>query len=251
MQKEIDRLENHVVICGFGRMGRTLAEALAKRGRALIVIDHEEARVEAARGYGCLALHGNATEEKILRAPGVQRASTLTTVLSDDVANVFITISARAMNPNLEILARAERTSTVQKLQQVGANEVILPANIGADRLANLILRPSAESLLSEAKLPEGLNLDLASLGLTLDEVEVKQDSCIIGETLAQLKACGEHRFLIVAVRNSEGDVTLHPSETQVLASGDCVILLAHIDDLNAMREKYQLQCQSELDAAV
>ncbi|MFN3193646.1 MAG: potassium channel family protein [Aureliella sp.] len=247
MQKEIDKLSGHVVICGFGRMGRKVAEALATRGRALIVIDQDEDSVEAARGFGCLAIHGNATEEAVLRSAGVERAGILTTVLSDDVANLFITITAHDLNPELEILARAERTSTIKKLRQVGASQVVLPANIGADRLANMILRPSAQSLLAQAKLPEGLNHDLASLGLKLDELEITNGSSLVGGTLNEFKEQCEHRFLIVALRNSDHEVDVHPPGDRELRAGDCVIILAHEEDISILCERYRLQ-REQLD---
>lgn len=248
MYREIDRLEQHVVICGFGRMGSKLAEALATRGKPLIVIDQDASRVDTARGFGCLALQGNATEEETLKAAGVERASTLTTVLSDDVSNLFITITAHELNPKLEILARAEQTSSIKKLRQVGASKVILPANIGADRLAQMILRPSAETLLSQAALPAGLNEDLSSLGLRLDELEIQTDSPLIGGTIADLKIHGKTPFLIVAIRNKAGDVRLNPSPQESLAWGDCVVILAHEGDIPQLCSRYALQ--SELEPA-
>ena len=117
MQKEIDQLRDHVVICGFGRMGSKLAESLATRGKALVVIDNSAERVEQARSHGCLTIQGNATEEQTLKNAGIGHASILTTVLSDDVSNLFITITAHELNPGLEILTRAEQPSSVKKLR--------------------------------------------------------------------------------------------------------------------------------------
>ncbi len=247
MQRDIDRLTGHVVICGFGRMGRKLAEALATRGKPLVVIDQSKDRVEQAREFGCLAIEGNATEESTLKSAGVVRASTLTTVLSDDVANLFITITAHELNPALEILARAEQTSTIKKLRQVGASNVILPANIGADRLANMILRPSAESLLQQAELPEGLNYDLASIGLRLDELELQPGSPLIGGTIEDLISKGQSLLLIVALREAEGKVHLNPPQKHPLSSGDCVVILAHDEDIPRLCSRFNLQ--SELSA--
>ncbi len=244
MQREIDQLEQHVIICGFGRMGSKLAEILATQGRPLLVIDQDQARVDLARSCGCLAMLGNATEEQVLRSAGVERASVLTTVLSDDVSNLFITITAHELNPKLEILARAEQSSSIKKLRQVGANKVILPAMIGADRLAQMILRPSAETLLQQAELPAGLNDDLASLGLRLDELEIQADSPLIGGTIADLKIHGETPFLIVAVRRALGEVQLNPLGNEQLTQGDCVIILAHESDIPQLCSRYALQSE-------
>ncbi|HBE68298.1 MAG TPA: potassium channel protein, partial [Planctomycetaceae bacterium] len=194
----------------------------------------------------CLAIEGNATEEGTLKSAGIERASSLTTCLSDDVANLFITITAHDLNPELTILARAEQPSTVKKLRQVGASKVILPASIGADRLANMILRPSAETLLAQAQLPQGLNDDLASIGLRLDELEIQAGSSLIGGTIDDLKIHGTTPFLIVALRDAAGEVVLNPVSSQSLALGDCVVILAHDDDIPELCSRYALQ--SELD---
>ncbi len=244
MQKTIDKLEKHVVICGYGRMGSKLAEALNSRGKPLLIIDQDMARVELARGHGFLAIVGNATEEEVLLSAGVARASVLTTVLSDDVANVFITITAHELNPHLEILARAEQASTIKKLRQVGASRVILPASIGADRLAQMILRPSAETLLQQAELPEGLNHDLTALGLRLDELEIQDASPLIDGSIADLKIRGKRPFLIVALRTLQGEVRLNPSSSDRLRQGDRVVILAHEADLPQLCSRYALQSE-------
>ncbi len=241
MHREIDRLNHHVIICGFGRMGKQLAESLASRGKPLIVVDQDSARVEEARSYGCLTLQGNATEESTLKAAGIERARFLTTVLSDDVTNLFITLTAHELNPKLDILARAEQSSSIKKLRQVGASKVILPASIGADRLANMILRPSAESLLQKAELPEGLNGDLASIGLKLDELEIQQGSPLIGGTLVDFQARCSNRFLAVAVRRA-GEVQLNPNPDLLLHDGDSVVILAHQAEIEQLCSKFVLQ---------
>jgi voltage-gated potassium channel len=226
-------------------MGSLLMKSLATRGHPAIVIDWSADSVREARDAGFLALEGNATEEETLKAAGIARASTLATVLSDDVANVFITITAHTLNPQLEILARAEQPSTTKKLRQVGARHVILPAAIGADRLANMILRPSAESMLRQVKLPEGLNDDLAAIGLRLDELELKPDSPLVGGQLSALRLHGQ-RFgvLIVALRRAAGNVMINPPPSTVLSAGDCVIMLAHEEDILKLCEQFALQSE-------
>lgn len=245
MQREIENLSDHVIICGYGRMGSLLATTLGTRGRRTIVVDISGDRVREARAAGFLALEGNATEEDVLKAAGVERALVLATVLGDDVYNVFITITAHQLNEKLQILARAEQTSTTKKLRQVGANHVILPAAIGADRLANIILRPSAESILRHVKLPEGLNDDLAAIGLRLDELEVKPDSPLVSGKISSIRVHG-HRYgvLIVALRQANGNVLINPPASTQLAAGDCVIMLAHGEDIAKICEQFAMQSE-------
>ena len=226
MAKEINGLQNHVIICGYGRMGRTLAEQLANRHRKLIVIEREESVVADAADAGHLALHGDAIDEDILRAAGVERAATLATVLSNDAANVYITITARDLNPTLQILARGEQASTVSKLRRVGANHVVLTTSIGADRLAKLILRPTTEALLRSSELPEGLTDELESIGLEFDELEIPQDSPLVGKRLLDMRTDDHLGFLIVAIRKANGKVHVNPSCESNLEAGDHVIVL-------------------------
>ncbi len=235
MTTKIERLHRHVIICGYGRMGRLLAERLKHRGMPLLIVDRDEARVQQAADAGHLVMQGNATEEELLLAAGVERASILATVLSDDVANLFITITSRQLNPKLQILARAEQPSTSTKLRAVGADQVILPAATGADRLAQMILRPSTEVMLRRAELPQALFDQLESLGLALDELQLHEGSRLCGKPLATLTSISSLTFLIVAVRKHDGRVIVHPPADTYLSEGDSVIIMGHQDDLTKL----------------
>ena len=255
MQRQIEELTGHVVICGFGRMGTKLAATLAARGRSLIVIDEDSTSIEAARRQGCLGIQGNATEEEVLKRAGVERAATLATVLSDDVANLFITITAHELNPELEILARAEHSSSIKKLRQVGATQVVLPAAIGADRLAQMILRPSAESLMERAHFPIAMNTELELLGLQLDELEVLPGSSLVNAPVASCALTGDAPLIVLAVRHADGEVKLHPPATFLLAAGDCLIILARVNEVarlcNVFRLKSELPPKDASSSAV
>ena len=130
MNKDIKLLENHVIICGFGRSGQMVAKNMKAARQPFVVVDKDPDRTELAREQGYLMYLGNATDETSLRAVQIHRARTLATVLPDDAANVFITLTAREMNPNLMIVARGELPSTEKKLRLAGANHVVLPAII-------------------------------------------------------------------------------------------------------------------------
>ncbi len=140
MNAQIDRLRDHVIICGFGRIGLMLAQELKAGGIPIVVLEQADAAITLARDLGYLCIQADATDEEALLAAGVVHARTLATVLSNDAANVFITLSARSLNPRLEIIARGELPSTESKLLQAGANKVVLPTHIGAERIAEMIL---------------------------------------------------------------------------------------------------------------
>jgi voltage-gated potassium channel len=142
VKTDINKLKDHVIVCGFGRIGVMLAKELSAGGAAFVVLERNEGRLSQARELGYLCWQGDATDETALTAVGVDRARILATVLPDDAANVFITLSARSLNPRLQIIARGEVPSTESKLFQAGADKVVLPTHIGAERIAEMILFP-------------------------------------------------------------------------------------------------------------
>ena len=182
----------------------------------------------------------------MLKAAGIERAAILASVVSDDASNVFLTITAHELNPSLIIYSRAEQLSTIKKLQHVGATKVISPAHIGADRLAHLILTPTAESILQQSHLPEGLNEELEDLGLKLDELEIPAGSILCGKTLLQAQSEVGHGLLTVAVKSSTGSIKLSPLLTDALQANDVWIVMGRKEDLTALRRTFQLSSRCE-----
>jgi len=134
MQKDIQLLKNHVIICGYGRIGQILARKLSDSKQPFVIIDNDSDRAETAEALGYLVRLGSATDELVLESVGIMRARVLACVLPDDAINVFITLTARSMNPRLVIMARGQYPTTEKKLRQAGADHVVLPAEIGALR---------------------------------------------------------------------------------------------------------------------
>ncbi|PPT08733.1 Potassium channel protein [Geitlerinema sp. FC II] len=133
----IERLERHSIVCGFGRMGEILAKKLHEARKPFAIVDNDPDRMALAESLGYLVRLGSAADEEVLKSVGIDRAKCLATVLSDDALNVFITLTARELNPNLTILARGELPSTGKKLQLAGADRIVLPAEIGALQMSN------------------------------------------------------------------------------------------------------------------
>lgn len=136
--REVSKLSEHTIICGYGRVGRILATELVERGEPMVILDTDLSRVARAEADGYLAVHGDATADDTLHDVGLLQARTLATVLPNDASNVFITLSARDLSENIRIIARAESVSTERKLIRGGANHVVMPAAIGAVRIAEL-----------------------------------------------------------------------------------------------------------------
>ncbi len=228
MQKDIDRLSGHVIICGYGRIGQMLAREL-KAGRCdFVVLERSEARIAAVRELGFLGLQGDATDEEVLKVAGVARARALATVLPDDAANVFITLSARSLNRDLSIIARGEAASTESKLLQAGADRVVLPTRIGAERMAELLLYQDLEKLLAGARADDldRLSRDLRRLGLEMEVVAAEQGGRCVGATIAELETLAAGAFLIVALDRQQGETVLRPQPGVVIQAGDGIAIV-------------------------
>ncbi len=251
MKAEIEKLENHIIICGLGRIGRMLVEELSRAGRDFVVIESNTERLEDVDSPGLLACEGDATDEAILHRAGITRASILATVLPNDAANVFITLSARNLNPKIEIIARGEMPSTEPKLLQAGANRVVLPAHIGAERIAHQILHPSAENLLADNSALRDLDTQLGGVGIQIAEMDIPEDSPLIGTNLSEVETQSKAQFLVVAIHRRDGERLLHPSPETRLEPEDRLIFLCHADDVpdftknQQMRKKRQYRGQT------
>ena len=226
MQTQIDRLNNHVIICGFGRIGLQLATALHDAKTGFVVIERDAAKVEEAKTMGFLYVSGDATEEGSLEAAGVDRADVLATVLPDDAANVFITLSARNLNGALKIIARGEAPTTRSKLLHAGANNVILPTHIGAERIAEMILYPTTARFVSDSPKMREMRRGLREFGLELQRVTVAAASSLSGETVHAAEQRGQGAFFIVQIDRADGKSIAHPSANVRIEAGDNVVLV-------------------------
>jgi voltage-gated potassium channel len=226
MKSEIDHLQGHVIICGFGRIGTMLARDLSAGRARFVVIERSELRIAQARTLGYLSVQGEATDEQTLIQAGIARAAVVATVLPDDAANVFITLSARSLNKSLKIIARGELPTTEGKLLHAGADQVVLPAHIGAERIAEIILYPESSRMIRDAELMRDFGHSLHNLGLDLSVVAVAQDSKFAGLTVEEIEQHADGAFLIVAVNRVDGSTITRPAPGTRVASGDGVVII-------------------------
>ncbi|MDB9528402.1 NAD-binding protein [Oscillatoria sp. CS-180] len=240
MNKDIERLEDHVIICGFGRIGQMVARELKVAHQSFVIVDNNPDRIALAQDQGYLMYLGNATDETSLQDVQIHKARTLATVLPNDAANVFITLTAREMNPQLAILARGEIPSTEKKLRLAGANHVILPASISAVRMAHLITNPSAVDFLSQTDGQTSLNELLAELDIQIQELPVAD--ALVGGTIGDLETRGKGTFIIVALRRADGEVVIHPGRNLYLSKGDVLMLMGHQGDMPNFAQQVALK---------
>ena len=172
MKKTIEELTDHVIVCGLGRIGRVVSKDLEEAGATVVYIDNHEERVRSFSKSAGYAIVGDATSDAVLLEAGVDRARALATVLSDDALNVFITLTARNLNPDLRIIARAEDPASDTKMIQAGADKVVLPSTLSGERAAQMILRPAMVDFFADQDL-SGLEQELRALGVQIEQFEV------------------------------------------------------------------------------
>lgn len=233
MTRQIEQLSNHVIVCGYGRIGQNLAARLAFDGAPFVVVEMLKEGVVEAADDGHLVLEGDATDEEVLQQAGIERAKTIVVALQTDADNVYLTLTARNMNPSLRILARGELPATERKLRQAGADEVVLPAVIGAHRIADLIVRPHAADLMHR------VGNFKSGLEAILEEIFVTPGSPLIGRTIRDAETHRRHRLLIVSVRRSDGEEVFNPDAEYVFAEGDTLIAMGKSSDVIDFRAEH------------
>jgi len=244
MMKTINLLENHVIICGFGRMGQILAREMTHAKMPFVVVDSSGDRTTEAGELDYLIITGDATDEDVLRLAGIYKAKFLASVLPDDALNVFITLTARGLNPNLVILARGEFPTTEHKLKLAGADHVVLPATIGAYRLVHMIKHPAALDWLDRNDGSNSINELLGQMDIQLDELAVPEGSAIIGGMIRDVEVRGNKAFLIVALRRADGLLLRTPPSTTLICIGDTIIVMGHRGDIPSIAADFSLKRQ-------
>lgn len=232
MTREIGRLNNHVVICGFGRTGQYLAERLQRQELPVVVVESNGDAIAEAKQRGLPCVEGDATDEDVLIEAGLQRAHTLVVALHSDADSVFLTLSARNLCPNLKILARGEQPATEKKLLQAGANQVVLPAVIGAHHMADLIMRPNAATLLYGVGHQASLDADMA-------ELQIPTDSPLVGKTIRDAGTRQKDSVLIVSVRRPQGEHVFNPDADLEFQAGDTLVVIGKTEDVRSFRATY------------
>lgn len=231
MRKEIEKLRDHVIVCGFGRIGQNLAHRLARHRVPFVVIDPVPETIAEAKAHGYVCMEADATDEDVLRQAGLYRASTIVFGIQSDPDNVFLTLTVRNLNPDITIVARGEDPRTEKKLIQAGATQVVMPAIIGAERIADIITRPETSDLLRCVGHESGLNAEL-------EEFKFAADSPYVGRTVREAEEQQEN-LMIVALHQAEGETVFNPKDDEILNVGDVVILMGPEAEI----EKFYGEC--------
>jgi voltage-gated potassium channel len=225
MERSMAAMQGHVVLCGWGRVGRSIAAEVLEAGRDLVVVELEESRIEGAPEA---VVVGDATDDSVLRAAGIERASALVAAVDSDAANSFITLSARALKPDLFIVARARSHESEEKLRRAGADRVVNPQSIGGTRMAAFVLRPNVAEFV-DVVMHEGM------LEFRLEEVPVGEGSPVAGRTFRESRLRDLTGALVLALRDEDGTFQTNPGPDTVVHSGQVIIAIGTEDELEAM----------------
>lgn len=228
MEDAVKAQRGHFILCGYGRVGSTVARELAHAHVSFVVIDSDADSLAAAARDGFLVVDGDATRDDVLLRAGVDRARGLITTVDSDANNVYVTLSARAINPGLFIVGRANQEGAEVKLLQAGANRAVSPYARAGRQIAELATRPRVADFIDFA-------LSHGDLAFSIEEVEVVEDGPLVGRTVASLTAEGAH--LLAIVRESRGYEPNPPPERE-LQAGDGLILSGTADALRAWTQR-------------
>jgi voltage-gated potassium channel len=232
VRRQIETLKDHIIVAGYGRMGSLICAELHQAGEAFVLIETLPDRVAEIERHGFLYVLGDATEEKVLQEAGLPRARALVTAVPSDADSVFITLTARELAPNVQIVARAELPSTQKKLHQAGANHVVLPAAIGAHRIASLLTNPSAVEFLE-------LVTQRSSLAIEMDEFPLDADSQLTGHTLRDADIGRLTGVIVIAIKRTSGNVEFPPAGDLPFGPGDSIVLVGRRANLDQFRRQF------------
>ncbi len=226
----IEKLENHYIVCGYGRVGRGAASALQRAGAAFVVVDRNDDRVERAIHDGMLGVLADANNDATLRDVGIMKATGLIATLSSDADNLFLVISARTLNPELKISTRLAEATSADKFRRAGADYVFAPYDITGNRMAEALIRPHVYQFIDFTTTPSDVGLNVA-----LEQVIVPGASELVGQSLRDLQLRRELGVIVLAIRKPDGNMYFNPPAEAEIAGGDCLIVMGEQDNLKRL----------------
>ena len=225
MERRIERMDKHVIVCGWGRVGREVARFLANSGREVVVIDRNPDRLgDMPHASVC----GDVTDDETLHRAGIGRAATLVTALDTDADNLYVTVASKSMRPDLQVIARARSGSSEPKLMRAGADRVVNPQQLGGDRMASFVVHPHVVDFVDVVMHDGTLQFRLGELGVT-------GDSSLANNSLRSAQLRDRTGALVLAIRRPDGSFVTNPSPEDMIEAGDVLISVGTADQLDAL----------------
>jgi len=227
-KRMIDKLQNHFIVCGFGRVGQGAAAELQHSGVPFLVVDVRPERVEAAIAAGMLAVIADSTRDDTLRHAGVERARGLVAALATDADNLFVLLSAKGLNPKIYVAARAAEEGAEEKMKRAGADAVFAPYSITGHRLAQSLLRPHVVQFLDFTTNDIGMDV-------SIEQVRVSESSEAVSRTIKELDLSRALGVIVMAIRKSDGGMLFNPPADTAVRGGDYLIVMGQQENLRAL----------------
>ena len=226
LERRIKYLKDHYIVCGYGRMGKTVVTELSSKGMDVIAIEKDPVDIEDKEEL--VLIEGDATKDDVLMRAGIERARGLISVLPTDAENLFVVLSARVLNPNLLIYTRAGDEGSERKIMRAGADRVVSPYHTGGLRIANMILKPAVVDFIE-------LATKSGNLEIQIEEIEIRPGSALSGKTLEVSGIGRDLGVIIVAVKKPDGTMQFNPTSRTVINPGDTLIALGDKSKLKAL----------------
>jgi voltage-gated potassium channel len=233
MEKRIQKLKDHFIICGHGRMGNTVRERLEEENLPYVVIDNSEEGLITLKGkQDCLHIEGDATHEEVLIKAGIKRAKALAALLATDADNLYLVMTVKLINPSLFVLSKVMDEEAERKILQIGANKVVSPYKLSGLKMAQALIRPTLVDFLD-------LIIRRSELSLAMEEIIVKRGSRIVGKTLAECDVRRKANVIVVAIKKPGEDIVFNPSPSVDIDPGDTLLVLGDNADIDLFENTY------------
>ncbi|MFQ5869698.1 MAG: potassium channel family protein [Candidatus Zixiibacteriota bacterium] len=230
MEKQLQRIRDHYIICGYGRVGKQVCREFRQRRVPFVVVEKDPALLEELTCEGVIYLQGDSTEDHTLIEAGIERAKGLVLTIASEADNVFVTLTARQLNPDVFITARADSPSAEKKIYRAGANKVVSPYIIGGNRMAIATLQPYVGDFLRLGELDK-------DTGLTIEEVQIDPGSPIAGKTLKDSALREETGFNLIGIKKATKEVLFNPPPDTMIQPGDILIIFGEVRKLEMLEK--------------
>lgn len=232
MNRQISRLRDHYIVCGFGRIGKEICKILQEHHRPFVVIEKDPEEIKVLEELQFYQLQGEASDDEVLQRSGIEKAKGLVSVVASDADNLYITLTARGLNPDLFIMTRSSGSPGVQtKLKRAGATRVISPYSIGARRMAHLIVRPTVTDFID-------LTMRAGELDLIMEELQVGPSSHLNGKNLIESEIRKKYDVIVVAIKRQDGTMLFNPKSETMIKSSDILIVLGNSEHIAGLRQE-------------
>ncbi|GJQ62065.1 MAG: potassium transporter TrkA [Melioribacteraceae bacterium] len=230
MNKRLDTIGNHYIVCGYGRMGKTICEGLVENDVPFVIVENSQQKVDVILAKNWLCVMGDATNDETLLEAGIKRAKGLVAVIRTDAENVFAALSAKELNPDVFVVARAIDEGTESKLKKAGADRVVKPYDLGGNRMVQLLLRPGVIDFIDGVARNRSLNI-------SLEEIQVSVNSSLSGTTLLDSPVRKDLDIIIIAISKNTGEFMYNPKSTTRIEGNDKLIAIGERNNLFKLTE--------------